>query len=113
MTNQYEMAAKMIRDYIDKNNLGNFEKPEMEEMFSTFQKEFSPEILKELEGKDVLNKIFLHDDKSTLMYNIEYNLLYNPVDSIRRGSATNYTLFKAMMIGNMEKVLKKFLKMKQ
>ena len=96
MENQYEMAANVIRDYLDKNDLESFEKVEMEEMFSNFQEKFSPEILQNLEGQDVLNKIFLHDgDKTTLIYNLEYTPLYKPAGAIGGGPSTNYNLFKS------------------
>ena len=96
MDNQYEIAANIIRDYLDKNDLESFVKVEMEEMFSNFQENFSPEILQKLKGQEVLNKIFLHDgDKTTLIYNLEYAHLYEPAGAIGGGSATKYNLFKS------------------
>ena len=116
MINQYEIAANVIRNYLDENDLESFENVEMEDMFSSFQDEFSPEILQNLEGMDVLNKLFLHEgDKNTLMYNLEYNPLYDSAGSIGGGSAIKYNLFKSedgWKYGNHPKSLKKSLKKK-
>lgn len=110
MIDQYEIAADVIRNYLDENDLESFEKVEMEDMFSNFQEEFSPEVLQNLEGNDILNKLFLHDgDKTTLMYNLEYNNLYNSAGSISGGSAAKYNLFKSdggWKYGNNPKSLK-------
>lgn len=96
MTDQYKMASKIIRDFLDENNLETLEIPEMEEMFSSFQNKFSPEILEKLEGKDVLNKIFLHDqDNNNLIYNLEFEKLYKPAGLIGGGSSNHYALFKS------------------
>ena len=59
MESQYEIAAQKIRSYLDENQLGDFEKEEFESCFKSFQEKFAPEILKLLEGEDLLNSIFL------------------------------------------------------
>lgn len=95
MDNQYDISAKKIRDYLDENNLGNFEQEEYELKYEKFYKKFSPEILEKLEGVDVLNNIFLHDgDKNNLCYYLEFSKEISGTGSISGGSASKYSLFK-------------------
>ena len=97
MENNYEDVAKKIKNYLEENNLGNFEKSEVEEKYITFQKMFSPEILAKLEGKDVRDKIFLHDgDETTLCRILEYSQEYGDFSGgIWGGSAFKYSLHKS------------------
>jgi len=95
MESQYEIAAQKIRSYLDENQLGNFEKEEFESCFKSFQEKFAPEILKQLDGEDLLNSIFLHDgDRTTLCYNLEFEKEYSRTGSIKGGSAAKFSLFK-------------------
>ena len=95
MENQYEISAQKIRSYLDENNLGNFEQEEYELKYKHFYDKFSPEILEKLEGKDVLNNIFLHDgDKNNLCYYLEFSKDIEGTGSISGGSANKYSLFK-------------------
>ncbi|MBR0270829.1 MAG: AAA family ATPase [Methanobrevibacter sp.] len=95
MDNQYDISAKKIRNYLDENNLGNYEQEEYELKYEKFYKKFSPEILEKLEGKDVLNYIFLHDgDKNNLCYYLEFSKEISGTGGISGGSASKYSLFK-------------------
>ena len=101
MESQYEIAAQKIRSYLDENQLGNFEKEEFESCFKSFQEKFAPEILKQLDGEDLLNSIFLHDgDRTTLCYNLEFEKEYSRTGSIKGGSAAKFSLFKRNKDGN-------------
>ena len=92
----YNRIASKIRDYLDDNNLGDLSSEETERNISYFKSKFSPEILKELNGMDVLNTIFLHDgDKNNLCYNLEFNNRYSFAGSIKGGTAFKYSLFKS------------------
>ena len=92
----YNRIASKIRDYLDDNNLGDLSSEETERNISYFKSKFSPEILKELNGMDVLNTIFLHDgDKNNLCYNLEFNNRYIFAGSIKGGTAFKYSLFKS------------------
>ena len=95
VVNQYEISAQKIREYLDENNLGNFEKEEFEQKYKNFYKKFSPEILSNLEGIDILNYIFLHDgDKNNLCYYLEFSKEISGTGSISGGSASKFSLFK-------------------
>ena len=90
-----DKSAKIIRDYLDENDLGNFENEEYEHDYIKFKQDFSPEILKNLTGIDILNTIFLHDgDKNTLCSQLEFSNDYKFAGSISGGSAHKYSLFK-------------------
>ena len=92
----YNRIASKIRDYLDDSNLGDLSSEETERNISYFKSKFSPEILKELNGMDVLNTIFLHDgDKNNLCYNLEFNNRYSFAGSIKGGTAFKYSLFKS------------------
>ena len=92
----YNRIASKIREYLDDNNLGDLSSEETERNISYFKSKFSPEILKELNGMDVLNTIFLHDgDKNNLCYNLEFNNRYSFAGSIKGGTAFKYSLFKS------------------
>ncbi len=90
-----ENSARIIRNYLDENNLGNFEKKEHEEAYIKFRQSFSPEQLKNLSGVDILNYMFSHDgDKNNLCYHLEFDKDYNFAGSIAGGSAYKFGLFK-------------------
>ena len=90
-----EFSAVKINEYLNKNNLKNFEKDEFEDMYLHFKSEFAPEILEKLDGSDLLNKIFLHDaDRNNLCYVLEFSQEYIKTGSIKGGSAYKYTLYK-------------------
>ena len=97
MEDKYENVASKIRSYLEENDLGNFEKPEFEEKYITFQKMFSPEKLAKLEGVDVRDKIFLHDgDETTLCRILEYSQEYGSFSGgIWGGSSFKYSLHKS------------------
>ena len=89
-------SAKIIRNYLDANNLGNFEKEKYEEMYLKFKKQFAPKILEKLEGEDILNIIFQHEgDQNNLCYNLEFSQDYNFAGGIGGGSTYKFGLFKA------------------
>ena len=97
---EYDKSAKIIREYLDENNLGNFEQEEYESAIKSFHDRFSPEILEELEGSDLLNKIFLHDgDQYNLCYHLEFSSDFNRFGGIGGGSAFKYSLFKNPELG--------------
>ncbi len=97
---EYDNSAKIIREYLDENNLGNWEQEEYETAIKSFYEKFSPEILEKLEGVDLLNKIFIHDgDQNNLCYNLEFSNEYNKFGGIGGGSAFKYHLFKNKDLG--------------
>ncbi|WP_407391481.1 AAA family ATPase [Methanobrevibacter sp.] len=94
-SNSIEKSASIIRKYLNENNLGNFKNEGNEQAYINFKELFSPEILKNLEGMDILNTIFLHDgDKNNLCYYLEFSKDYTFAGSISGGSAHKYSLFK-------------------
>lgn len=91
----YSISSNLIKNYLNDNNLGNLEKQDYEEMFSSFKAKFSPEYLEKLEGIDVINKLFLHDgDKSNLCYILEFSDEFGKAGGIGGGSVYKYTLYK-------------------
>lgn len=91
----YNRIASKIRDYLDDNNLGDLSIEEIENNQTYFQNKFSPERLKEFEGIDLLNYMFMHDgDKNNLCYDLEFNKMYNFAGSIKGGAAYKFYLFK-------------------
>ena len=93
--NEYEIPVCVIRNYLAENNLGDLTDTEKEEKILEFQNKFSPEKLKELEGMDVLNAIFLHDgDTNNLCYTLEFSKECNFAGGIGGGTAYKYFLFK-------------------
>ena len=93
--NQNYTSSEIIRNYLDENSLGDLKQENLDEMFIKFKKEFGPDVLENLEGIDLINKIFLHDgDKSTLCYNLEFSQEYMR-GGIGGGSAYKYSLFKS------------------
>lgn len=90
-----ENSARIIKDYLEENGLGSLENKEYEDAYVKFKELFSPDVLKNLEGMDILNTIFLHDgDKNNLCYNLEFSKDYTFAGSIAGGSAHKYSLFK-------------------
>lgn len=99
MENQYDSSARIIRNYLNENNLGNLRNVDLENVCVKFRNEFGPDVLEKLSGVDILNKIFLHDgDKSTLCYNLEFSQEYMR-GGIGGGSAYKYSLFKSNKTG--------------
>lgn len=92
---EYDNSAKIIREYLDGNNLGNWEQDEFETAIKSFYELFSPEILEKLEGVDLLYTIFFQSgDKNSLIYYLEYFDDYKRFGSLGAGSAYKYYLFK-------------------
>lgn len=97
---EYDKSAKIIRDYLDENDLGKLEREEYESAIKSFYDKFSPEILEKLEGLELLNKIFIHDgDQNNLCYNLEFSKEYGRFGGIGGGSAFKYYLFKSKDLG--------------
>ncbi len=95
MVNQYDNSARIIRNYLDENNLEDLEQEDLKIVFDKFRRLFGPEVLEKLEGIDIINKIFLHDgDNTTLCYNLEFSKEFMR-GGIGGGSAYKYSLFKA------------------
>lgn len=91
----YLISANIIKNYLNENNLGNLEKQEYERMFDSFKSKFGPEILKKLEGSELLNSLFLHDgDKNNLGYCLEFSDEFRKAGGMGGGSAYKHTLFK-------------------
>ena len=91
--NVIDNASCIIRKYLDEKNIDDFSQDES--IFVKFRQLFGPEVLENLEGADIINKIFLHDsDKSTLCYNLEFEDEFNR-GGIGGGSAYKYSLFKS------------------
>ena len=92
---EYDKSAKIIRDYLDENNLGDFEQEQFENASKSFYSRFSPEILEKLEGRALLYSIFFQQgDKNSLVYYLEYFDEYKIFGSLGGGSAFKYYLFK-------------------
>ncbi len=90
-----DKSAKIIRDYLDENNLGNFQNDEYEHNYIKFKENFAPNILENLKGVDILNTIFIHDGhKNTLCSQLEFSDDYKFAGSISGCSAHKYSLFK-------------------
>ena len=97
---EIENSAKIIRNYLDENNLGNFENFEYERALIQFKESFSPDILDSFKDSDIIYKIFSHDsDKNTLCYNLEFSKDYEFAGSISGGSAYKFGLFKHTKTG--------------
>lgn len=91
----YNRIASKIRKYLDENNLGDLSIEDIENNQAYFQNKFSPERLKEFDGIDLLNNMFMHDgDKNNLCYDLEFNKMYNFAGSIKGGAAYKFYLFK-------------------
>ena len=45
MVDQYDLSAKIIRNYLDENNLGNLVNNDLEKIFIKFRREFGPDVL--------------------------------------------------------------------
>ncbi len=101
MVNSYDTTAVRIREYLDENNLGEFIVNELERKYEDFNKLFSLEVLSNLEGEDVRDKIFLHDgDKNNLCYTLEASDKYKGFcGGIRGGSAYKFPMFKRVDSG--------------
>ena len=96
MLDEYDISANKIKHYLKENNLGNYENKTYEQAYIKFKQSFSPEILENLNGNDILNIIFIHDgDKNNLCYNLEFSNDYNFAGGIGGGSAYKYSLFKS------------------
>ena len=92
---EYDKSTKIIRAYLDENDLGNFVNEEYEQAYIKFKNDFSPEILENLKDIDILNTIFIHDsDVNTLCSQLEFSDDYKFAGSISGGSAHKYSLFK-------------------
>ena len=99
MDNQYDVSARIIRNYLDENDLGDLEQEDLKKVFVKFRQEFGPDVLEKLTGIEILNKIFVHDgDKNNLCYNLEYSQEYMR-GGIGGGSAYKYSLFKSNKTG--------------
>ncbi|MCH5192027.1 MAG: AAA family ATPase [Oscillospiraceae bacterium] len=74
--------------------LGNVDE-EASELYGEFRSKFSPEILKTLDGIDILHRIFLNDTnkRDNLCYILEYDKRYSIFGSIASGAAYKYGLF--------------------
>lgn len=75
------------------DQLGTIDK-EAEELYKEFRKNFSPEVLKSVEGIDLLHKIFLNEtgNKDNLHYVLEYDKRYSIFGSAT-GFAYKYIIF--------------------
>lgn len=95
LIDEYDESAKVIKDYLEENNLGNFENDEYENAYIKFNGNFAPGILENLTDIDILNTIFIHDsDVNTLCSQLEFSDDYKFAGSISGGSAHKYSLFK-------------------
>lgn len=91
---EYLISANIIKNYLNENNLGDLEKEEYEEMFSSFKSKFGLEILENLEGRELLDSLFLHEgDKNNLSYCLEFSDEFKKAGSIKGGSAYKHVLF--------------------
>lgn len=96
MINEYEQAAEMINDFIEKENI-SFPRTQSEvvEAYKEFQKKISVEELEKLYGEELLIKLFMNPtNKNNLCYDLEYNKKYNDFGSIGMGPNYKYTLFQ-------------------
>ena len=94
-TDKYENASKILTDYISKNNISLTLNKKIEEAYNKFQSKYSPEVLKKLEGNELLNYLFLHDgNKENLAYALEFDNDYKYFGSTGVGTSYKYRLFK-------------------
>lgn len=95
VNDEYDIPVCVIKKYLAENNLGNLSNDDLEKSLLKFQKMFSPETLKNLEGVNILNTIFPHDsDYTTLCYNLESAEDFRSFGSISGGSVFKFSLFK-------------------
>lgn len=68
---------------------------EAEKLYKEFREKFAPDVLKSVEGIDLLHKIFLNEtgSKDSLCYALEYDKRYSMFGSVAGGSAYKYGLF--------------------
>lgn len=83
---------------------------EAAELYAEFRTKFAPEVLKSLNGIDILHRIFLNETekKDSLCYLLEYDKRYSLFGSLAGGSAFKYGLFyswnnKSWMTGGSRK----------
>ncbi len=71
MTDEYTEASNKIIGYIEKN--GELDNSQFEKELADFQSKYSPEVLKQLKGKNLLYKMF-YNDKNThnLCHDLEF-----------------------------------------
>lgn len=86
---------------------------EAEELYQEFSKLFAPEVLKSLNGLDLLHRVFINETgiKNSLCHYLEYDKRYNLFGSVAGGSAYKYGLFysykeKSWMTGSGQKKVK-------
>lgn len=89
--------------------LGTIDK-EAAELYKEFRGKFAPEVLKAVEGENLLRKIFLNEtgSKDSLCYTLEYDKRFSIFGSVAGGSAYKYGLFysndkKTWMTGSSRK----------
>lgn len=68
---------------------------EADNLYKEFQSYFAPSIIKQLTGREILDKIFYSDNKDdhNLCYTLEYDTRYNLFGGIKGGSAYKFGLF--------------------
>ena len=68
---------------------------ETKPLYEEFRKKFGPEVLKNLEGFDLLHKMFFNESgkKNHLCYLLEFDNKYRIFGSIKGGSALKYCLY--------------------
>ena len=93
----YETIVSKIKEYLSENNLGNYVKEEYQKKYEEFYNRFNPEVLEKLEGGDVRDKIFMHDeDHNNLCWFLEKSPEFKEFNgSISGGYAQKFSLFKA------------------
>ncbi len=86
---------------------------EAEELYKEFRELFAPQILKGLNGVDILHRIFINETgiKNSLCHYLEYDKRYNIFGSVAGGSAYKYGLFyshkeQSWMTGSGQKKIK-------
>ncbi len=91
MTDEYTEASNKIIGYIEKN--GELDNSQFEKELADFQSKYSPEVLKQLKGKNLLYKMFYNDENThNLCHDLEFE--HNIFGSIKGGSSYKFTLFK-------------------
>ncbi|MBR0472225.1 MAG: AAA family ATPase [Methanosphaera sp.] len=97
MAMDYERINSIIKDFLkDNRHMIKFE-GEMQDHYTRFTSKFSPELLGELEGMDLVNRLFPHDnDKTTMSYELEFVYYFG---GIRGGYPSSYHLYKSSKTG--------------
>ena len=97
MSTDYLSINSIIKDFLKDNRHMIKYEGEMQEHYTKFISNYSPELLSKLEGMDLVNRLFPHDnDKTTMSYELEFVYYFG---GIRGGYPSSYYLYKSSKTG--------------